>query len=321
MQALSRRWRTGVDGATAALLSFPSGAVASVAASFEGAAHEVLEVTGTYGRRCAPTCRSAAGADDEVDPANVTARVSAPGRPIPITRMLAAFATAAMAGADAHCRSRTPWPRPRCSTPSACGLARRLSAPVATTPNPQDDKPHGQVRRPVPASLTTSRASRSTTAPRTCRSRAAGPASQSPSVTRFRRRRAAPRRRTTSWPRSSGPPTRRWPRRCAARRAWPPPRTPWHGRAVRARPTMLLGWRLLERSLAHPGVAQGAGEAPAARALSDDGRRRSAPSACHQSGNRLQRLDDGVAVVVGQRLGDTSGSPAMRCTSTSASAL
>jgi D-xylose 1-dehydrogenase (NADP+, D-xylono-1,5-lactone-forming) len=49
VRALQRRWATGVDGSTTALLAFPGGASAVLAMSFESAPHEVLEVVGSAG--------------------------------------------------------------------------------------------------------------------------------------------------------------------------------------------------------------------------------------------------------------------------------
>lgn len=49
VEALARRWPTGVDGATTALLGFADGALATVHASFESVRHERLEVVGTGG--------------------------------------------------------------------------------------------------------------------------------------------------------------------------------------------------------------------------------------------------------------------------------
>jgi D-xylose 1-dehydrogenase (NADP+, D-xylono-1,5-lactone-forming) len=49
VRAVQRRWGTGVDGTTSALLTFPSGPVATVLASFDTVAHQVLEVVGTDG--------------------------------------------------------------------------------------------------------------------------------------------------------------------------------------------------------------------------------------------------------------------------------
>ena len=99
VQSLSRRWRTGVDGATAALLSFPSGAIGTVAVSFEGAATEVLEVTGTYGSVSTDRPFSA-GPDDDVV-LRRDGRDIGTWRANPYARMLAAFATAVAAGTEA----------------------------------------------------------------------------------------------------------------------------------------------------------------------------------------------------------------------------
>ena len=98
VQAVARRWRTGVDGATTGLLSFPSGALATVAASFEGAAHEVLEVTGTYGA-VRTELPFSAGPDDEVVLVRNGVEVGS-WRADPYQRMLTAFAAAINAGAD-----------------------------------------------------------------------------------------------------------------------------------------------------------------------------------------------------------------------------
>lgn len=98
VSSIARRWRTGVDGMTAATLSFPSGAIAAVAASFEGASHEILEVTGTHGalRAVHPFT---AGPLDEVT-------IERDGRAIgtwqadPFQRMLSAFAGAVHGGGE-----------------------------------------------------------------------------------------------------------------------------------------------------------------------------------------------------------------------------
>ena len=97
--ALTRRWRTGVDGATVALLSFPSGAIATVATSFEGATHEVLEVTGTYGAVSTNLPYSAGSIDDVV--LLKDGREIGTWRADPYARMLGAFATAVSNGTDA----------------------------------------------------------------------------------------------------------------------------------------------------------------------------------------------------------------------------
>lgn len=99
VQAVVRRWRTGVDGATIALLSFPSGAVATVLASFEGAAHETLEITGTYGAVRTNLPFTAGGDDDVV--LERDGRDIGTWRADPYPRMLASFASAVAAGTDA----------------------------------------------------------------------------------------------------------------------------------------------------------------------------------------------------------------------------
>ena len=98
VQALSRNWRTGADGATVALLSFPSGAVASVAVSFESAAHEVLEVGGTYGA-VSTQLPFTAGAGDDVTLVR-DGREIGTWRADPFPRMLTAFAEAAVTGRE-----------------------------------------------------------------------------------------------------------------------------------------------------------------------------------------------------------------------------
>lgn len=99
VHAVAVPWRTGVDGATAGLLSFPSGAVATVAASFEGASHEVLEVTGTYGT-VRTTLPFSAGAEDEVV-LQRDGRDIGTWRADPYARMLQAFSSAVAGGRDA----------------------------------------------------------------------------------------------------------------------------------------------------------------------------------------------------------------------------
>ena len=98
VQAFARRWRTGADGATTALLSFPSGAIGAVSASFEGAAHEGLEVIGTQGSLRTNLPFTAAGLDEvslERDGASIGT-----WQADPYQRMLSAFATAAKTGAE-----------------------------------------------------------------------------------------------------------------------------------------------------------------------------------------------------------------------------
>jgi predicted dehydrogenase len=99
VQAVWRTWRTGVDGATAALLSFPSGAIASVAASFETAPQEVLEVAGTYGT-AATQLPFTAGPDDEVTLLRDGREIGS-WRADPFARMIGAFAEAVGGGRDA----------------------------------------------------------------------------------------------------------------------------------------------------------------------------------------------------------------------------
>ena len=99
VQSLSRGWRTGVDGATVSLLSFPSGAIATVAASFEAGASEVLEVAGTYGT-VSTDLPFSAGRDDEVV-LRRDGRDIGTWRADPFARMLTAFANAVTSGGDA----------------------------------------------------------------------------------------------------------------------------------------------------------------------------------------------------------------------------
>ena len=97
--ALSRHWRTGADGATVALLSFPSGAIGSVSASFEAASLEVLEVTGTYGAVSTDLPFTAGPGDDVV--LRRDGRDIGTWRADPYARMLTAFAAAVTSGGDA----------------------------------------------------------------------------------------------------------------------------------------------------------------------------------------------------------------------------
>jgi len=64
VHAVTRRWATGVDGTTSALLSFPGGAVASIDASFDTAQQQVLQLVGTEGTLRIP---SPFGAGPDVD--------------------------------------------------------------------------------------------------------------------------------------------------------------------------------------------------------------------------------------------------------------
>lgn len=47
--ALDRRWSTGVDGTTGALLRFPSGTIATLTASFDTPTHDLLVAVGSHG--------------------------------------------------------------------------------------------------------------------------------------------------------------------------------------------------------------------------------------------------------------------------------
>jgi predicted dehydrogenase len=49
VRAVQRRWATGVDGATAALLQFGAGPIATVQVSFESAPRQLLEIVGSDG--------------------------------------------------------------------------------------------------------------------------------------------------------------------------------------------------------------------------------------------------------------------------------
>lgn len=66
VRALPRRWSSGVDGAMAALLRFPSGAMATLMASFDTAAHAVVEVAGTDGLLRLPDALAATREEEAV---------------------------------------------------------------------------------------------------------------------------------------------------------------------------------------------------------------------------------------------------------------
>jgi predicted dehydrogenase len=99
VRAVRRRWGTGVDGTTSALLTFPSGAVASVMASFDTAPHQRLEVVGTEGVLTLPRAYTASDSEDAV--------ILRDGEPIgswradPYEATLAAFAKAVDGGTPA----------------------------------------------------------------------------------------------------------------------------------------------------------------------------------------------------------------------------
>ncbi|HUH08054.1 MAG TPA: Gfo/Idh/MocA family oxidoreductase [Egibacteraceae bacterium] len=64
--AIERRWASGVDGTTTALLGFPGGAVATVHASFEQARHELVEIIGTSATLSVPRPFTSFGDRDAV---------------------------------------------------------------------------------------------------------------------------------------------------------------------------------------------------------------------------------------------------------------
>jgi D-xylose 1-dehydrogenase (NADP+, D-xylono-1,5-lactone-forming) len=97
VRAVQRRWATGVDGTTAALLQFPGGAVGSVHASFDTAHHEVLEIVGAEGRLRLPKAFTA-GRDDEVVIERDGVAMEA-WQDDPYVRMVEAFAQATRTGA------------------------------------------------------------------------------------------------------------------------------------------------------------------------------------------------------------------------------
>jgi D-xylose 1-dehydrogenase (NADP+, D-xylono-1,5-lactone-forming) len=66
VRAVQRRWPTGVDGTTTALLAFADGTSASVHASYDAAPHEIVEVVGTDGVVRVPQAFTAAGGDKTV---------------------------------------------------------------------------------------------------------------------------------------------------------------------------------------------------------------------------------------------------------------
>jgi predicted dehydrogenase len=96
IRAVQRRWATGVDGTTAALLQFPGGAVTSVHASFDTQHHELLEIVGTDGRLRLPLAFSASAGHDAVIERD--GEVCGSWCDDPYARMVEAFATAATRG-------------------------------------------------------------------------------------------------------------------------------------------------------------------------------------------------------------------------------
>jgi predicted dehydrogenase len=99
VQAVTRRWATGVDGTTSALLSFPGGAVASIDASFDTAQQQALQLVGTEGTLRVP---SPFGASPDVDAVILRGdEVVGSWRADHYERMVSAFADAAATGSTA----------------------------------------------------------------------------------------------------------------------------------------------------------------------------------------------------------------------------
>lgn len=96
VRTLRRVWPTGVDATTIALLGFPSGATASVHASFETAQHQTLEVVGTEGTLRVPHPFTA-GPDHDAEILR-DAQVVGSWRANPYQEMVEAFAAAAAGG-------------------------------------------------------------------------------------------------------------------------------------------------------------------------------------------------------------------------------
>ncbi len=66
VRAVSRRWTTGVDGQTTAVMGFPSGAQATLHASFDAVRHSMLEVVGTVSTLRVPMPFTAGPQDNAV---------------------------------------------------------------------------------------------------------------------------------------------------------------------------------------------------------------------------------------------------------------
>lgn len=66
VRGLQRRWSTGIDGTTAAILSFATATVATVTVTFDARAHDALEVVGSEAVLHAPEAFRTAGRGDEV---------------------------------------------------------------------------------------------------------------------------------------------------------------------------------------------------------------------------------------------------------------
>ena len=82
VRAVQRRWATGVDGTTTAVLAFPGGATAALTASYDAVAHDTIEVVGTDATLRVPRAFSAGAETDAVvlrGPAGADGPVSAAG--------------------------------------------------------------------------------------------------------------------------------------------------------------------------------------------------------------------------------------------------
>ena len=98
VRGVAKRWASGVDGTTTAVLGFPSGAVASVTASFDGAEHQALHVVGTDATLRIPLPFTA---KDDTAVILRDDEVLGTWRADPYERMVTAFADAARSGLPA----------------------------------------------------------------------------------------------------------------------------------------------------------------------------------------------------------------------------
>lgn len=98
VRAEQRRWATGVDGTVAALMGFPSGTLATLHVSFDGAEHQHLEVIGTEATLRVPRPFTAW----RHEPATILRGTETLGewRADPYERMIRAFADAVAGGAS-----------------------------------------------------------------------------------------------------------------------------------------------------------------------------------------------------------------------------
>jgi D-xylose 1-dehydrogenase (NADP+, D-xylono-1,5-lactone-forming) len=99
VRAVQRRWATGADASTAALLAFSTGVSATIHASLDAAPVDSAELVGTSGTVSVPRAFTA-WHDEEVDLLVDGKRVGS-WRADPYERMVVAFAEAAARGADA----------------------------------------------------------------------------------------------------------------------------------------------------------------------------------------------------------------------------